>query len=130
MAALPAAARRDIEAFCSRLPRHGIRPQRVILFGSYARGQQHDGSDIDLIVVSRSFRGKGFLRRLEMLGAAAGDALVPVQARAYTPEEFATPEKGSFLEAILSEKTIEIPLDGARKARKPRSPARRRPAAA
>jgi predicted nucleotidyltransferase len=130
MAALPTAARRDIEAFCAQLPRYGIRPQRVILFGSYARGQQHEGSDIDLIVVSRSFRGKGFLRRLEMLGGAAGDALVPVQARAYTPEEFATPDSGSFLEAIMSEKTIEIPIGRAQKARKPTRRARRRPAAA
>jgi predicted nucleotidyltransferase len=130
MATLPIAARRDIEAFCAQLPRHGVRPQRVILFGSYARGQQHEGSDIDLIVVSRSFRGKGFLRRLAMLGGAAGDALVPVQARAYTPEEFATPDSGSFLEAIMSEKTIEIPVERTQKARKPKSRARRRPAAA
>jgi hypothetical protein len=128
MATLPTAARRDLEAFCAQLPRHGIRPQRVILFGSYARGQQHEGSDIDLIVVSRDFRGKGLLRRFEMLGGAAGDALVPVQARAYTPEEFAAPESGSFLEAILSGQTIEIPVPRLRRTPLKKAVPRRAPA--
>lgn len=110
MATQTTTARRDIEAFCAQLALHGIRPQRVILFGSWASGRQHFGSDIDLIVVSNNFRGKGMRRRLELLGMAAGDALVPVQALGYTPAEFAAPETGSFLDMILSEKTVEIPV--------------------
>ncbi len=127
MATLPAAARQDIEAFCAQLSRRGIRPQRIILFGSYALGRQHEGSDIDLIVVSRDFRGKGLIRRLELLGGASGDALVPVQALGYTPDEFAAPEPTSFLAIVLSQ-MVELPVPKARRNRRTAPTARARTA--
>lgn len=103
--------RRDIAAFCAELRRVGIRPGRIILFGSWAAGRERWDSDIDVIVVSKDFRGKGLRRRLELLGIAAAGALVPVQARGYTPEEIAAPELGSFLAMILSDKTVEMPIN-------------------
>jgi hypothetical protein len=103
--------RRDIGAFCAELRRVGIRPRRIILFGSWAAGRERWDSDIDVIVVSQDFRGKGLRRRLELLGIAAAGALVPVQALGYTPEEIATPEPQSFLAMILSEKTVEMPIN-------------------
>ena len=50
-------------------------PQRVILFGSYARGQAHAGSDLNLcLVVSEAGdwleRHVEFLRRFDLPGAA------------------------------------------------------------
>jgi len=42
--------RRDINAFGKRLAAV-FRPQRVILFGSYAYGQPTSGSDVDILVV-------------------------------------------------------------------------------
>lgn len=93
---------RAVTAFLDELRRLRIRPDRVILFGSWATGRQHLGSDIDLIVISRHFRGKGLRRRLELLGIAAARALVPVQALGYTPEEVEGREPGGFLDGILS----------------------------
>ena len=103
--------RRDIAAFCAELRRAGIRPRRIILFGSWAAGRERWDSDIDVIVVSKDFRGKGLRRRLELLGIAAAGALVPVQALGYAPEEIADPELGSFLAMILSDKTVEMPIN-------------------
>lgn len=61
-------------------------PERIILFGSYARGEQDEWSDLDLIVVYRT--EKRFLDRLKELYLAWS---IPkgVDILAYTPEEFA-----------------------------------------
>jgi predicted nucleotidyltransferase len=82
-----------------------VRPQQVVLFGSYATRRQRAGSDIDLIVISRDFHGKGLRRRLELLGIAAARALEPVQALGYTPEEVTRREPGGFLDDIMSSPT-------------------------
>lgn len=61
--------------------------QKMILFGSRARGKPHRWSDFDLIIVSEKFREEGGLRR------AVGfydywDLDYPVDFLCYTPEEF------------------------------------------
>jgi predicted nucleotidyltransferase len=43
-----------------QLERAGIPVERIILFGSYARGNHTDASDIDLAVVSEAFSGVRF----------------------------------------------------------------------
>ncbi len=46
--------RRIAEDFARRLKaRYGDRIERIILFGSVARGQHRDDSDVDLLVVTR-----------------------------------------------------------------------------
>ncbi len=44
-----------------------IKPSKIILFGSRARGEARKDSDIDVIVVSDLFKGVPFLRRMPML---------------------------------------------------------------
>jgi len=43
-------ARRDIRAFVQRIADE-FSPERVVLFGSYARGKPTEDSDVDLLVV-------------------------------------------------------------------------------
>jgi hypothetical protein len=105
----------ELIAFCEQLRRAHIRPERLLLFGSWARGEQREESDIDLIVVSRDFARLGDLRRLETLGIAAGRALVSVQAFGYTPEEFAAPGATSFLAIVLSGDIVEVPVPRAKR---------------
>lgn len=38
-----------------------IKPEKIILFGSYANGKVHDYSDIDLAIWSEKFSGQGLL---------------------------------------------------------------------
>ena len=114
MAAKRSTPRKELRAFCAQLRRAHIEPDRIILFGSWARGQQRENSDIDVIVVSRDFARIGFRRRLEILGITAGRAWVSVQALGYTPREFAAPEETSFLAIALAQKTVEVPVPRAR----------------
>jgi len=114
MAKRTSVPRKEIGAFCRELRRLRIRPERIALFGSWARGEARTGSDIDLIVVSRDFQGKGLRRRLELLGIAAARALVPIQALGYTPGEFEEPEPGGLLENILVGGTPTVPVRIAR----------------
>ena len=39
---------------------------KIVLFGSFARNRQGEQSDIDLIIVSRDFRGKSLFKRVEL----------------------------------------------------------------
>ena len=77
-----------IERFHDSLERHGVRAQRIVLYGSYSRGDWREGSDIDLIVVSGDFEGKGFWQRIDMLVDALCDVPDPIEAIAMTPEEW------------------------------------------
>ncbi|MBI4330127.1 MAG: nucleotidyltransferase domain-containing protein [Chloroflexi bacterium] len=44
----------------------GIRADRIVVFGSFARGRQRRDSDIDVLVVSRDFRNKSIFDRAEL----------------------------------------------------------------
>lgn len=56
---------RDIKAFCRRLAAE-YRPSRIVLFGSYARGEPRPDSDVDLLVVM-PFKGSGVSKAAEMI---------------------------------------------------------------
>jgi len=63
----------QVQRFVEALQRH-VRVERALLFGSYAYGQPHAGSDIDLAVVSPDFATMNRLERLEFLERVAWDA--------------------------------------------------------
>ena len=77
-------------------------PEKIIIFGSYASGNEDPYSDIDLIIILKS--DKRFLDRLrdlyQMWTLDKG-----VDIFAYTPEEFETmlAEENPFLEKVLDE---------------------------
>ncbi len=89
-----------IERYEKELMKIGITPQKIILYGSYAKGCPREGSDIDLIVISEDFKGMNIRERLEILGLASGRIFEPIEALGYTPEEIKN-KKESFLEEIL-----------------------------
>jgi len=62
-----------VRHYLSGLPAVGINARKAILFGSFARGEQHEWSDIDLIVVAPEFDKRYNLRFAQRLwGARAG----------------------------------------------------------
>ena len=62
---------------CAQLRALGIRVDRAILFGSHARGEAKDGSDIDVLIVSSDFETLNTRERLEQLGTAAAGSGSP-----------------------------------------------------
>jgi len=83
------------------LQKLGINVERMILYGSYAKANQREDSDIDLIVISKDFQKMNLRERLEVLGIAAVRIMRPVEAKGYTPQELETPQEASFLKEVL-----------------------------
>jgi len=82
---LPRAVERRIEELAERL-RRAIGDVEVYLFGSYAKGEWLEDSDIDLIVVSESFEGVNIVERIGKLRRIVPEDLA-VEMLAYTPVE-------------------------------------------
>ena len=59
-------ARQIIAQYAKLLLDH-IRVDKVILFGSFARGQQHSDSDIDVAVISSDFSGNRLEDQLQLM---------------------------------------------------------------
>lgn len=77
-----------VSDFGGALEAEGIRPQKIILFGSHSTQTQRPDSDIDLVVISEDFAGKGYWDRIDILAAAIGKVFEPIEAIAMTPEEW------------------------------------------
>ena len=82
------------------------RIDKIILFGSRATGRSQKDSDVDLILVSPTFRGM-------KIGRARGlhkywDIDMPVDFICYTPEEFEEKRKQVSLVSLAVEEGIEI----------------------
>ena len=77
-----------IEKFQRALEEEHIHIQKIILYGSWANGNAHDDSDIDVVVISDSFKGKDYWERIELLSQAIYKIFVPIEAVAMTQEEW------------------------------------------
>ncbi|GAB4454844.1 MAG: nucleotidyltransferase domain-containing protein [Anaerolineales bacterium] len=97
-----------VKRYRSQLQKMGIRPARVLLYGSQATGAAHEGSDIDLIVISSDWEKYNRRQRLELLGIAAARILEPVQAQGFTPDEIKSQKVPSFWQQIIKEQAIAI----------------------
>lgn len=64
-------------------------PEQVVLFGSFARGDQNRASDIDLVVITST--ALPFCDRIgrALASCYAASTRVPVEVLVYTPDEWA-----------------------------------------
>ena len=97
-----------IKRYISSLESMGIRVERVYLFGSYKDGTAREGSDIDLVIISRDWDRYDYLERLRLLGVAAARILEPVEAQGFTPEELAGGELTSFWKHVMENEAVEM----------------------
>lgn len=72
--------------------------KKVLLFGSLARGDAHDHSDIDLIVVKDTT-----MRFLDRLDEFYDDAREAMDVLVYTPQEFEEMKERPFIKMALRE---------------------------
>ncbi len=80
------------DQFVKELKKSGVKPEKILLFGSHAKGTADEWSDIDLVVISEDFNTIPPLERLELLSRAAWPVQASIEALGYTPQEIA--EKG------------------------------------
>lgn len=73
----------EIERFVSRLTQE-FHPEKVILFGSYARGDTDDASDVDLLVIM-PFEGPAVVKAIEILERL--EPRFPIDLLVRTPEQ-------------------------------------------
>lgn len=70
-----------VKRYLASLPRYGIHASRAILYGSFARGAEHEWSDIDLVVVAPEFDEAHDMSTVEQLWIAteaADDRIEPI----------------------------------------------------
>jgi uncharacterized protein len=87
MVQLPARVKRTIDRFFRALNRHHIPVQQAMLFGSYAKGNYEEWSDIDIALVSNIFVGdwiadKDKIRRIT-LSVSSQIEVIP-----FSPQDF------------------------------------------
>jgi predicted nucleotidyltransferase len=75
--------RQEIRRVCGQIARL-FKPQRIVLFGSYAYGRPTPDSDVDLLVVM-PFEGKGFRKASEIRTRI--DATFPLDLIVRSPAE-------------------------------------------
>ena len=80
-----------------------IRPQKIILFGSWARGERDPHSDIDLLIIQESSLPRP--QRYAQVRRLFWGMGLPMDILVYTPEEFARYQSvpGSFTHTVARE---------------------------
>ena len=108
----PSEVRQQVQRFVDELSRH-IRVERAMLFGSYAYGTPHEGSDIDLAIVSPDFTKMARLERLQFLEEIAWKAQThQIEPVGFTSEELESASITSVLSEIRDQGVI-VSLDTA-----------------
>jgi len=78
----------------------GIHLQKMVLYGSYSRNEQHKWSDIDIAVVADEFIGIGFEDVKLFSRIMIKYPKLNIQPRTYNTKGF-TPDEDPFVEEIL-----------------------------
>ena len=108
MAETTSELKRIVRRYRLQLQKMGIRPTRVLVYGSQASGTAREGSDIDLIVISGDWQKYNHRQRLELLGVAAARILEPIQAQGFTPTEISEKQITPFWEQVMKEQAIRV----------------------
>jgi predicted nucleotidyltransferase len=73
------------------LQQKGLQVEKIILFGSHARGTSSEESDIDIVIISKDFENKDIFQRvnltMEAEVATIKKFMIPFDIITMTPEE-------------------------------------------
>lgn len=98
-----------VRFFGRRLSEEAVKVLRLVLFGSHARGDAAEESDVDVVVISDDFRGKNIFQRARMIRDPERDTIkrfrVPLDVPMMTPDEF---ESGHSLIAQAAKTGISL----------------------
>lgn len=95
-----AAVIKIVDQFHESIKAKGIKPLKLILYGSQVSGTNQEGSDIDLVVISDDFKDKDYWERIDILVDVIYEIFAPIEAVALTQEEW--DEKDLFVTDFAS----------------------------
>ena len=99
MAQVPNQVISIIKQFIQEAAKDKINISQAILFGSYAKGTNHEYSDIDVAVVSEDFEGTRFYDNQKLFDAKYNTS-IDLETHPFRPEDF-TPDD-LFVKEIIS----------------------------
>ncbi len=74
------------------MKQQGITVSKIVLFGSLAKGDADEESDVDVAIISNDFKGKGIFQRAQMTKEpeikTIRKFMVPLDIVTLTPEEY------------------------------------------
>jgi predicted nucleotidyltransferase len=87
-----------VENYAREILAHGVHLHAVIIYGSFARGTQHEWSDIDVALVADEFSGFGFIDKKLFPYLGIKKPYIRIEAKTLTTDNF---KKGDpFIEEI------------------------------
>ena len=103
---IPESIQKIVEDYIVNLSRQ-IFIEKVILFGSYAKGNTHNDSDVDIAVFSDYFKSMSRVDGIQFLLLRAMDYDIDLEPQPFTMDEYKDPV--GLVQDILRT-GIEIPL--------------------
>jgi len=82
------------------LKANDIAVDKIILYGSYAKGKPRDHSDIDIAIISPHFAGKKLLQIQAELAKVLSQYLSIVEPLGFDSKDFSSTEPGTLLGEI------------------------------
>ena len=98
---------KTLRQYVAALPKFGVHPQRVVLYGSFATGKAHEWSDIDVVVIAPEFDENRNMETVEKLWLATADADNRIEPIACGMREWESDSPRPIL-AIARREGIEI----------------------
>jgi predicted nucleotidyltransferase len=77
-----------VRNYAKEIEQHGVHLRMVILYGSFAKGKQHEWSDIDVALVADDFTGFGFLDMNRFTDISIRKPYIRIEAKTYPTEYF------------------------------------------
>ena len=95
-----------VKKYKAILLNNNIKPEKIILYGSFAYGKPKEWSDIDLVVIAKSFGNINPITRMEFLSQKAAEVDDSLEVLGYTTKEFNGTKDSIFKEIIQKGKEI------------------------
>jgi predicted nucleotidyltransferase len=89
---------KKVRNYAKEINEQGVNLRKVILYGSFAKGTQHEWSDIDVALVADDFSGVGFLDRHRFSSIGIKKPYIKIEPQTYTTDYFM--ESDPFIEEI------------------------------
>ena len=94
------AAIKTVKNYAKEINKTGVNLRKVILFGSFAKGTQHEWSDIDVALVADDFTGVGILDTPRFSRINLQAPYIRIEPITYPTDYFR--ESDPFIEEIIN----------------------------